>query len=189
MVPHKRNSKVWPGLVTKEKTMKYPISAMCTVYMWVCGLTLQTVRGHITKGIIDPRTAILSSLLSSEVIRVQSLWECVKYRDKGKNNRGPRRVWSCTTVCVCVGSFSLPCGVLEQREKARTIGLHRAILKNPGSPQGISCTNLMRVVLSVGTKERTIGGLHKNLKMRMCVCVWAENRYLVESYERKRQEQ
>ena len=25
MVPHKRNSKVWPGLVTKEKTMK------CTV--------------------------------------------------------------------------------------------------------------------------------------------------------------
>ena len=31
MVPHKRNSKVWPGLVTKEKTMKYPISAMCTM--------------------------------------------------------------------------------------------------------------------------------------------------------------
>ena len=31
MVPHKRNSKVWPGLVTKEKTMKYPISAVCTV--------------------------------------------------------------------------------------------------------------------------------------------------------------
>ena len=30
MVPHKRNSKVWPGLVTKEKTMKYPTSAMCT---------------------------------------------------------------------------------------------------------------------------------------------------------------
>ena len=28
-VPHKRNSKVWPG-GTKEKTMKYPISAMCT---------------------------------------------------------------------------------------------------------------------------------------------------------------
>ena len=33
MVPHKRNSKVWPGLVTKEKTMKYPTSAMCTVYV------------------------------------------------------------------------------------------------------------------------------------------------------------
>ena len=33
MVPHKRNSKVWPGLVTKEKTIKYPTSAMCTVYM------------------------------------------------------------------------------------------------------------------------------------------------------------
>ena len=31
MVPHKRNSKVWPGLVTKEKTIKYPTSAMCTV--------------------------------------------------------------------------------------------------------------------------------------------------------------
>ena len=35
-VPHKRNSKVWPGLVTKEKTMKYPISAMCTVCVCVC---------------------------------------------------------------------------------------------------------------------------------------------------------
>ena len=35
MVPHKRNSKVWPGLVTKEKTIKYPTSAMCTV-LWVC---------------------------------------------------------------------------------------------------------------------------------------------------------
>ena len=34
MVPHKRNSKVWPGLVTKEKTMKYPTSAMCTVYVY-----------------------------------------------------------------------------------------------------------------------------------------------------------
>ena len=33
MVPHKRNSKVWPGLVTKEKTMKYPTSAICTVYL------------------------------------------------------------------------------------------------------------------------------------------------------------
>ena len=31
MVPHKINSKVWPGLVTKEKTIKYPTSAMCTV--------------------------------------------------------------------------------------------------------------------------------------------------------------
>ena len=35
MVPHKRNSKVWPGLVTKEKTMKYPTSAMCTVYVCI----------------------------------------------------------------------------------------------------------------------------------------------------------
>ena len=34
MVPHKRNSKVWPGLVTKEKTMKYPASATCTVYVY-----------------------------------------------------------------------------------------------------------------------------------------------------------
>ena len=30
MVPHKRNSKVWPGLVTKEKTMKLP--RKCHVY-------------------------------------------------------------------------------------------------------------------------------------------------------------
>ena len=37
MVPHKRNSKVWPGLVTKEKTMKYPASAMCTVCVCVWG--------------------------------------------------------------------------------------------------------------------------------------------------------
>ena len=36
MVPHKRNSKVWPGLVTKEKTMKYPTSAMCTAYVRGC---------------------------------------------------------------------------------------------------------------------------------------------------------
>ena len=35
-IPHKRNSKIWPGLVTKEKTIKYPTSAMCTVYMCVC---------------------------------------------------------------------------------------------------------------------------------------------------------
>ena len=34
MVPHKRNSKVWPGLVTKEKTMKYPTSAICTVCVY-----------------------------------------------------------------------------------------------------------------------------------------------------------
>ena len=43
MVPHKRNSKVCPGLVTKEKTMKYPASAMCTVWVCVC------VRGLVTK--------------------------------------------------------------------------------------------------------------------------------------------
>ena len=36
MVPHKINSKVWPGLVTKEKTMKYPTSAICTVLVCVC---------------------------------------------------------------------------------------------------------------------------------------------------------
>ena len=37
MVPHKRNSKVWPGLVTKEKTMKYPTSAICTVCVYLLG--------------------------------------------------------------------------------------------------------------------------------------------------------
>ena len=31
MVPHKRNSIVWPHLVTKEKTIKHPTSAMCRV--------------------------------------------------------------------------------------------------------------------------------------------------------------
>ena len=40
MVPHKRNSKVWPGLVTKEKTMKYPASAMCTVCVGVDAYTI-----------------------------------------------------------------------------------------------------------------------------------------------------
>ena len=33
MVPHKRNSIVWPHLVTIEKTIKYPTCAMCTVCM------------------------------------------------------------------------------------------------------------------------------------------------------------
>ena len=39
MVPHERNSIVWPHLVTIEKTIKYPTSAMCTyvcVYVCVC---------------------------------------------------------------------------------------------------------------------------------------------------------
>ena len=36
MVPHKRNSIVWPHLVTIEKTIKYPTSAMCTVCRGVC---------------------------------------------------------------------------------------------------------------------------------------------------------
>ena len=49
MVPHKRNSKVWPGLVTKEKTMKYPTSAMCTVCV---RLFRHSNRGLITKGTI-----------------------------------------------------------------------------------------------------------------------------------------
>ena len=43
MVPHKRNSKVWPGLVTKEKTMKYPTSAICTVWVWGCGAVTSPV--------------------------------------------------------------------------------------------------------------------------------------------------
>ena len=43
MVPHKRNSKVWPGLVTKEKTMKYPTSAMCTVCVCVFVLGVRVV--------------------------------------------------------------------------------------------------------------------------------------------------
>ena len=40
--PTKRNSKVWPGLVTKEKTMKYPTSAICTVCVYVQGIEMQT---------------------------------------------------------------------------------------------------------------------------------------------------
>ena len=35
MVPHKRNYIVWPHLVTIEKTIKYPTSAMCTVWVRV----------------------------------------------------------------------------------------------------------------------------------------------------------
>ena len=53
-------------------------------------------------GTIGPRESVLCSQRSSDVIRVQSLWECVKYRDKGKNNRGPRRVWSFTNICEFV---------------------------------------------------------------------------------------
>ena len=62
-----------------------------------------TLQGHFSIGTIGPRESVLCSQRSSDVIRVQSLWECVKYRDKGKNNRGPRRVWSFTNVCVRIG--------------------------------------------------------------------------------------
>ena len=48
----------------------------------------------------DNRSSGVCSQRSSDVIRVQSLWECLKYRDKGKNKRSPRRVWSITTVCA-----------------------------------------------------------------------------------------
>ena len=61
-----------------------------------------TLRGHFSIGTIGPRESVLCSQRSSDVIRVQSLWECVKYRDKWKNNRGPRRVWSFTNVCTHV---------------------------------------------------------------------------------------
>ena len=61
-----------------------------------------TLRGHFSIGTIGPRESVLCSQRSSDVIRVQSLWECVKYRDKGKNKRGPRRVWSFTNVCTCL---------------------------------------------------------------------------------------
>ena len=59
-----------------------------------------TLRGHFSIGTIGPRESVLCSQRSSDVIHVQSLWECVKYRDKGKNNRGPRRVWSFTNACI-----------------------------------------------------------------------------------------
>ena len=46
MVPHKRNSIVWPHLATKEKTIKYPTSAMCTVvciHVWhTCIMSIQS---------------------------------------------------------------------------------------------------------------------------------------------------
>ena len=59
MVPHKRNSKVWPGLVTKEKTMKYPTSAMCTVYMCVqCERVHRRLWGTCNNRTIVPRKEI-----------------------------------------------------------------------------------------------------------------------------------
>ena len=48
---HKRNSIDWPYYATKEKAIKYPISAMCRV--WVCvSLFRHSNRGLITKGTI-----------------------------------------------------------------------------------------------------------------------------------------
>ena len=70
------------------------------------------LRGHFSIGTIGPRESVLCSQRSSDVIRVQSPWECVKYRDKGKNNRGPRRVWSFTNVCT-----GIECGVLATIEQ------------------------------------------------------------------------
>ena len=66
-----------------------------------------TLRGHFYIGTIGPRESVLCSQRSSDVIRVQSLWECVKYRDKGKNNRGPQRVWSFTNGCERGGVLEL----------------------------------------------------------------------------------
>ena len=85
-VPHKRNSKVWPGLVTKEKTMKYPASAMCTVcvhiHIWlIYRLDFKSINALIPLrynhslggGTFPPKRSTLglscSSLISSSLIR------------------------------------------------------------------------------------------------------------------------
>ena len=57
------------------------------------------LRGHFSIGTIGPRESVLCSQRSSDVIRVQSLWECVKYRDKGKNNRGSSEGLVIDDVC------------------------------------------------------------------------------------------
>ena len=70
---------------------------VCISTIGVCecvSLYGHTLRGHFSIGTIGPRESVLCSQRSSDVIRVQSLWECLKYRDKGKNKRSPRRVWS-----------------------------------------------------------------------------------------------
>ena len=88
-------------------SMQWQSSDVCsrlTVPSHLCGCIgmASTLRGHFSTGTIGPRESVLCSQRSSEVIRVQSLWECVKYRDKGKNNRGPRRVWPFTNRCEFV---------------------------------------------------------------------------------------
>ena len=78
-------------LPTKEEQWEDPVCRCLQVCVSLYGHTL---RGHFSIGTIGPRKSVLCSQRSSDVIRVQSLWECVKYRDKGKNKRGPWRVWS-----------------------------------------------------------------------------------------------
>ena len=86
---------VWSQKRRQSSTPQVPY-VRC-VYVSLYGHTL---RGHFSIGTIGPRESVLCSQRSSDVVRVQSLWECLKYRDKGKNKRSPRRVWSKTTVCV-----------------------------------------------------------------------------------------
>ena len=65
MVPHKRNSKVWPGLVTKEKTIKYPTSAMCTVC--VCVLCRLIV-------LHEQKTSFFCAVLNHNTDRLRGLY-------------------------------------------------------------------------------------------------------------------
>ena len=74
---------------------RLPVFTSLCVCVCVCvSLYGHTLREHFSIGTIGTRESVLCSQRSSDVIGVQSLWECLKYRDKGKNKRSPRRVWS-----------------------------------------------------------------------------------------------
>ena len=49
---------------------------------------------------------------------------------------------------VCVISYSLPYGDLEENRKGNTKGLHGGIVKTKGAPHGILCTKSLWEVLN-----------------------------------------
>ena len=82
-----------------------PTSNLPTGYLITVYRDGHTLRGHFSIGtILASQFFVLSGPRTSFMYKVYG--NNVKYRDKGKNNRGPRRVWSCTTAWtynMCMG--------------------------------------------------------------------------------------
>ena len=92
MVPHKRNSKVWPGLVTKEKTMKYPTSAICTVCV--------SLYGYRVWGTCNNRTMVPHKEIQwNNGTPQEKFYSLATFGHKREDNRVPHKC----RVCVCGG--------------------------------------------------------------------------------------